>query len=234
MSTRQLMDAGIIALRTNPHRIVVNIATYRHPTVPGLKVTLQPAPTVAGPSYWSDHWYDLHTKFDRVLVEDGMMPERKGTTAATWATVLRQVLPFTGHKMVVDSDINYGKYDQAQSVRDRIESGLAYNSVMTLMKPPVDPRARRAMEHLNSIASSMATSGDLATKTHNVAMPWGVFHSYYLRYRFEHDGWAVEKQEEVLMINQRQVAMIMFFMSFTFCFTLYTALKFMFYMIFGW
>jgi hypothetical protein len=221
------MNVGIIAMRQDPHRIVCKLQTYRHPTVPNLRVTVKPIPSVAGPSFWNDHWYDQHVRYDRVVTEDGQLPVLQSDPKAAWYGLLRRVLVFSGQKLVVDTEKNLGKYEAPQAHRDRIESTLAYTNVVNQQDPPVDPRARRAVEHLNTIATSMESSG-LADKSHHVVMPWSVYHVYYLRWRLPKDGWIAETEEEVLMIDRRQVAILSLMGGFLLAFTTWLFLRFLF------
>uniref|UniRef100_A0A7S1Q6C5 Uncharacterized protein n=1 Tax=Neobodo designis TaxID=312471 RepID=A0A7S1Q6C5_NEODS len=232
MSTQILMRLGIIAMRKDPPRLATSLVTYKHPTVPGLTVQLKPMPTIAGAHYWDAHWYDQHTKFDRVLVEDDRLPVRSGTFDAQMAQMRRVLFPFTGHAMTVNDDVQAGRYDQAQSFRDRFDSTLAYKTVVEMQDPPTDPRARRAVDHLNSIADGMKSSGVEATP-HKIVMPWSVYHCYYLNWRLRTEGWEVVSTEEEVMIHRQQVAWVMLFMAFSTFFAIYAMIKMVGWILFG-
>ena len=231
MTQRTLIDVGILGLKSNPSRLVSNARTYRHPTVAGLHVTIYPIPSIGTSHFWSQSWYGLHSRYDRVLVEDGHLPQRTGTFPATKSRVLRIAFPMLAHDQTVDSDLEFGKYDTPRIARDRMEGQMAFTSVANRSDPPVDPRARRAVDHLNVIASRM-DSESLAGVNHRVAMPWNVYHVYYLQWRLKQEGWIETAAEEVMLIGKAQVAMITLTAAFFSAVFVFAALRFLLGLIF--
>jgi hypothetical protein len=126
--------------------------------------------------------------------------------------------------MIVSNDVDAGKYDQAQANRDRFDSTMAYKTVVEVADPPIDPRGRRAVDHLNTIAEGMVSS-NVADTPHTVVMPWNVYHCYYLNWRLKTEGWEVANTEEVVMIHRQQVAYVMMFMTFSAAVAFYITVK---------
>lgn len=222
MSQQQLMNAGVLAMRDNPGRIVAIVKKFQHPKAPGLTCVVHPIPTLGRPAFWDSMWYGLHNRFDRVLVEDGRLPARDGSGNARKTQFLRAVFPMFYHPMTVDTDINAGKYDMATPSRDPFETHLVYKSVLGGADPPLDPRARRAVEHLDAIADRMVADG-LGDKAHSVVLPWNVYHAVYLYHRLPASDWRVLSEEEVHLIDRREIVVVvmttMFFVAMVFVFT---------------
>ncbi|CCW68261.1 unnamed protein product [Phytomonas sp. Hart1] len=186
-----LMTKGIVELRTNPARLVGNILTFRH-TQSRKEVTLFPLPNIASGAYFKRTFNAevLMRQYDRILCEDGRLPFLEGTLAGYKQEFLRMCFPYFALRPVVaDSE----KFDGILQ-RDFIESRMAYEMVVEGWEPPVDPRARRGIERI-------ATYDD-GTK---VAVPWGVYHIPYFRYRLQKEGYVKVNIEEVIVLNFRKV-----------------------------
>ncbi|CCW63742.1 unnamed protein product [Phytomonas sp. EM1] len=195
-----LMTKGVVELRTNPARLVGNILTFRHPES-RKEVTLFPLPNIASRAYFK-RTFDAETlmsQYDKILCEDGRLPFRAGTPEGNRQVLLRKCFPFFALRPVVADGEKFDGILQ----RDMIESRMAYQMVLDGWEPPVDPRARRGVERI-------ATYDD-GTK---IAVPWGVYHIPYFRYRLQKEGYVQVSAEEMMLLNFPQVLKVIVFFSF--------------------
>ncbi|KPA84098.1 putative mitochondrial hypothetical protein [Leptomonas pyrrhocoris] len=186
-----LMTKGIMDVRSDPPRLICTILKYQHP---GTKkeVTLYPVPNIAAPSYFQRvlNGEALQKDFDKVLCEDGRLPFQAGTVKAARQRWIQLVFPFFSVRPVVEDG---EKFDGIVS-RDAVESRMAYQMVLDGYDPPVDPRARRAVERIDSYPDNT-----------RVVVPWGVYHMPYFRYRLEKEGYAPLPSEEVVVFGFQQM-----------------------------
>eukprot|EP00759_Apiculatamorpha_spiralis_P012871 PhF_6_TR19725/c0_g1_i1/m.28791 len=187
-ATSTLVKLGLIQMKKEPRAAVVTYKRVFYNPNTGQTVTLLPIPTVARPEYWQNNYYGLHNRFDKILYEDGWGPVPPGGLSAA-AKFRKIIFPIAPHTEEVD-DPARAKYVGKQS-RDIVESSMAFQSVMEQMTPPVDPRARRGVEHLLTI-----------DPREKVVMPWNINHMYYLQYRLKELGFTEYSTEEVIMIYQ--------------------------------
>jgi hypothetical protein len=204
MSQKALMDLGVLKLQRNPGQVLsACLRTYKHPTT-GMTVALHPIPNFAQAAYWSRAWYNVDEQCDRVLSEDGYGPVRAGTYDAYRATALGYLMPFVCQRQVVPTDARMAKYEVLSPTRDRLESAMAYESVKlaTAGEPPVDPRARRAVDRLEAMALESNAPA-------SVVVPWNVFHNAYFFWRLEQQGWTLLSTEDVKIVTQFDAAVMM-------------------------
>ncbi|KAG5478625.1 hypothetical protein LSCM1_06028 [Leishmania martiniquensis] len=193
-----LMTKGIMDLRSDPPRLICSILRYRHPDTMK-EVTLYPIPNIAAPSYFQRvlDGEELQRSFDKILCEDGRLPFQAGSAIAARQQMLRRLLPFFSIRPVVS---NGEKFDGIV-VRDALESRMAYQMVLDGYDPPVDPRARRAVERIDTYPANT-----------RVVVPWGVYHMPYFRYRLEKEGYRALPSEEVIVFGLHHL-MFFFFVS---------------------
>lgn len=163
------MERGVIAMRQGPSRIVGIVKTYAHGSNPNVTVRVIPIPSVAHSSYWRQSLYGAHDASDYVLLEDGVRPLVSGTGAARRALLFEKVFQVFPHAPVADADVIGKKFVTAPPPpsalgsgvpRDPLESRMAFQSVTQNLSPPVDPRARRGVEFLESLlAQSINIAG---------------------------------------------------------------------------
>ncbi|KEG07589.1 hypothetical protein DQ04_09341020 [Trypanosoma grayi] len=190
-----LMTKGIMEMRQNPPGLVCIIRRFKHPET-HKEVTLYPIPNIAAPHYFrrvldGDH---LAQKFDTILCEDGRLPFQAGSRLARQQQFLKRVFPFVGLRPVA---VDGSKFDGIIQ-RDPVESRMAYQMVLDGADPPVDPRARRAMERIDTYADSTRT-----------VCPWGVYHVVYMDHKLRQLGYAVESEEVVEVVGYREAALVM-------------------------
>ncbi|KAG5504724.1 hypothetical protein GH5_05350 [Leishmania sp. Ghana 2012 LV757] len=186
-----LMTKGIMDLRNDPPRLICSILRYRHPDTKK-EVTLYPIPNIAAPSYFQRvlDGEALQQNFDKILCEDGRLPFQAGSAIAARQHVLRRLLPFFSIRPVVTD----GEKFDGIIVRDALESRMAYQMVLDGYDPPVDPRARRAVERIDTYPANT-----------RVVVPWGVYHMPYFRYRLEKEGYKALPPEEVIVFGFHHV-----------------------------
>lgn len=191
-----LMTKGIMDLRNDPPRLICTILKYQHPETKK-EVTLYPIPNIAAPSYFRRvmDGEALQRNFDKVLCEDGRLPFQAGTANAARQQLLRRFFPFFSIRPVVTD----GEKFDGILVRDALESRMAYQMVLEGCDPPVDPRARRGLERIDSYAEST-----------RVAVPWGVYHMPYFRHRLEKEGYKALPSEEVVVFGFQQMLGLLF------------------------
>ncbi|KPI86064.1 hypothetical protein ABL78_4866 [Leptomonas seymouri] len=194
-----LMTKGIMDLRSDPPRLICTIIKYQHPETKK-EVTLYPVPNIAAPSYFQRvlRGESLQKDYDRILCEDGRLPFQAGTAKAARQRLLQRLFPFFSLRPVVaDGE----KFDGIIS-RDALESRMAYQMVLEGYEPPVDPRARRGVERIDSYPGNT-----------RVVVPWGVYHMPYFRYRLEKEGYTVLSSEEVVVFGFQQMLGMLFMTS---------------------
>lgn len=186
-----LMTKGIMDVRSDPPRLICTILKFQHPETKK-EVTLYPVPNIAAPAYFHRvlNGDTLTRDFDKVLCEDGRLPFQAGTAKAKRQQLLQRIFPFFSIRPVVaDGE----KFDGIVS-RDALESRMAYQMVLDSYDPPVDPRARRGVERIDSYPDNT-----------RVVLPWGVYHMPYFRYRLEKEGYVALPSEEVVVFGVQQV-----------------------------
>ncbi|EPY30211.1 hypothetical protein STCU_04180 [Strigomonas culicis] len=192
------MTKGIMDMRSDPPRLVATILEFQHPETKK-EVTLYPIPNMAAPDYFSRALDagNLSAKYDKILWEDGRLPFKDGTPKARQNMMLKRLFPFFSLRPVAaDGE----KFDGAL-IRDPFESRMAYQAVLDALDPPVDPRARRGIERIDTYPEG--------TK---VAVPWGVYHMPYLRYRLLKEGFNLTNTEEVVVFGAQQIMTLFFVM----------------------
>lgn len=156
--SKVMINAGIVAVRKDSKSLVAICRTYQHPAAPGVTITLFPIPSTAHPSYWKENLYGLHSKFDRVLMEDGMKPLTLASPKGMISATLSRIAPFFPFSPIVAPGTGKGdmkdrpldQYVTLPSPRDPMETRMAYRSTLEALTPPVDPRARRAVKFLET------------------------------------------------------------------------------------
>ncbi|KAG8342392.1 hypothetical protein TRVL_06775 [Trypanosoma vivax] len=192
--TAMLMTRGIMELRQNPPGLVCTIRRFKHPGT--LKeVTLYPVPNIAAPHYLrrvlgGEH---LMKNFDRVLCEDGRLPFQAGTPIARRHELLKRLLPFCALRPVVEDG---SKFDGTIQ-RDPVESRMAYQMLLDGADPPIDPRARRGIERIDSYPEGVRT-----------VCPWGVYHVVYMTYKLQRLGFSIESEEVVEVVGLREMSFV--------------------------
>lgn len=209
-----LMTKGIIEPRQSPPALVCTIRRFKHP-MSGKEVTLYPVPNIAAPHYFRRvlDAHHLTNNFDKVLCEDGRLPFQAGTALARRHEVFKRLLPFLSLRPVV---VNGDKFDGIVE-RDPLESRMAYQMLLDGADPPVDPRARRAIERIEGYAD--------ATKT---VCPWGVYHLVYMTYRLRTLGYTVESEEELEVVGMKEVMVLGCFMGITTFWMMYALYRMLF------
>ncbi|KNH03859.1 nitroreductase family protein [Perkinsela sp. CCAP 1560/4] len=170
---QRILQMGILAVADNPRRVVAFRRTYFHPKT-NQHVTLQPIPQVARPQFWREAYDGLHKQFDRVLFQDGHQPAN--TPGDPLRLLFRKVFPFILHRQYLcqkDMQAYIGREDA-----DRRETHMALYSTTKELDPPVDPRARKAVELLQTIDPNL-----------HVVMPWGFTHMPYLQWKLKQLGY---------------------------------------------
>lgn len=202
---RALVKLGVLEQRYGPTRIVTFVRTYRHPTK-ALSVTIAPSPSASTAAYWNKYMYDSWQNYDRIVFEDGRPAVCAGTVRAAITLTWRRVFPMLLHKAVVPHHA-MSKYVGSLS-RDLVESKIAYESCVRQLMPPVDPRARRAFEYIETLGNQLGET-DVGKPPNSskaseapppagmrVLLPWNVYHVAYLRHRLEVSGFVLESTVE--------------------------------------
>ncbi|PBJ68156.1 hypothetical protein BCY84_09253 [Trypanosoma cruzi cruzi] len=189
-----LMTRGIMEMRQNPPGLVCTIRRFKHPTTQK-EVTLYPIVNFAAPHYFRRVLDGdiLERNFDKVLCEDGRLPFEAGSRLARQQQMLKRIFPFFGLRPVT---INGSKFDGIVQ-RDPVESRMAYQMIVDSADPPVDPRARRAMERIENYPDGT-----------RVVCPWGVYHLVYMNHKLRQLGYIVEREEAVEVVGYREAALV--------------------------
>eukprot|EP00796_Vickermania_ingenoplastis_P006516 gene6516-4693_t len=208
-ATRRMMGSatnplsGFLEFRGDPPRLITTLKTFRHPET-GKTVALHPLLSTALPSYLRRVYtapLELQQRFDKILCEDGQLPLKDGTPAAARQKMWQRLCPFMSLKLVVpESD---GAFYDGLPQRDAVETRMAYQMLQERWDPPVDPRARRAMERI-------ATYPD-GTR---VCLPWGMYHLRYLEYRLQLEGYKLVESEYLVAIRLRLFIWLTLFVMF--------------------
>jgi hypothetical protein len=178
----------------NPPRLVCRHERYQHPSS-NISVLLAPLPNVAWPQFFQKtiFSYPSDPSFDKILVEDGRLPFLENTVMGNRAKVYRRLFPFiNGRPVVADPS----KFDGTIE-RDPLESRMAYQCCTEAIDPPIDPRARRAVERV--LAYPPGT---------RVVLPWTVYHAPYFGYKLQQLGFELKDTLEVEIINQTQMMVV--------------------------
>jgi hypothetical protein len=203
---QSLLKRGLLVQRSDPvGHVAAKVFTYRHPNG-SVAATLYLVTNMAAPSYWRRVLYDAPRDFDRIVCEDGCSPVQDGTAAAAASRILRVVAPIFPQNMISTADTAH-KFLTPHPHRDKVESRIVYESVKSDADPLVDPRARRAFDALEGLASE-------GSGTIKVALPWHMYHAPYLLSRFQRDGWTLEAEEEILLMTRKMVVASMMAVAF--------------------
>ena len=195
-----LMTKGIMEMRNDPPRLICTILKYQHPETKK-EVTLYPVPNIAAPSYFHRvmDGAALQKDFDKILCEDGRLPFQAGTAKASRQRLLQRLFPYFSFRPVVED----GETFDGIVSRDALESRMAYQMVLEGYDPPVDPRARRAVERIDTYADNT-----------RIVVPWGVYHMPYFRYRLEKEGYTALPSEEVVVFSFQHMLGVLLITSF--------------------
>lgn len=193
MAQKALMSAGVLVIRTGPNRLVASVRTFRHPS--GVEVTIHPLTSIASVEYLSTHWYDLHSRYDAVLLEEGNWISMPNSFVAQLGKLAKVIFPYKAYGPWVDQQF-HDKYEVSSQLRDPLDSRIAFESVLHNKQPPVDPRAHRGVQRLNLFALNSAN------EKKRVVMPWHVYHAAYLYQKLPAEGYEMVKSEEVTVITQ--------------------------------
>lgn len=206
----KLLDRGVMALKSKPFGMFAIRKTYRNPLTNTI-VILQPIGGIASKKFFDENYYSWWNspEVDKVLCEDGKLPFLAGTVEAQKIAVRRRLFPAYGFRPVVP---DASKFDGIVD-RDPLESRISYLSVQRGDPLPVDPRARRAVERLDTYPSGT-----------RVVLPWNAHHMVYLNEKLSRLGYVLEKTEEVQAIGQS---------SFLYAMAVVTALMTIFFMWFS-
>ncbi|KAH9593437.1 hypothetical protein LSM04_005206 [Trypanosoma melophagium] len=193
-----LMTKGIMEMRQNPPSLVCIIRRYKHPET-NKEVTVYPIPNLAVPSYFRRvlDGDNLAGNFDKILCEDGRLPFQSGSRLAKQQHFLKRVFPFLGLRPVATDGSKFDGIIQ----RDPVESRMAYQMVLDGADPPVDPRARRAIERIDTYPDGT-----------RAVCPWGVYHVVYMNYKLRQLGYIVENEESVEVVGYREAALVFAFL----------------------
>ena len=205
--SKYLMSRGFMEMRQSPTRLVVTVRRFRNPAT-SQTVTLIPMPNFASPQYFLNQYYNLPscTEYDRILFEDGYLPLIATDPRSSRAKVLCWVLPFLPQRLIVS---NAEKCDGLVQ-RDPFESRMAYNAALGGADPPVDPRARRAVDRILSYPSGT-----------RVACPWNVYHVMYFTHKLAKVGYVLESSEEAVVVTMTQMLMVLALFGLSTCSIVY-------------
>eukprot|EP00758_Cryptobia_borreli_P012415 Tbor_TRINITY_DN5746_c0_g1::TRINITY_DN5746_c0_g1_i1::g.20051::m.20051 len=211
MSNRVLAEKGIFMIMQSPLRLVAFRRVYLHP-VTGVRVILHPNPNIAMKSFFDEMIFNLEKRsdLDKVLVEDGTLPYTLDHPNANRTQIIQKLIPWFAFRNVTNQT---AKYDGVVE-RDPIESRIAYLSA-TRGNEPVDPRARRAMDRVMSYPNNTS-----------VVLPWTLYHMPYFFQSLERHGFELQRNEEVVVLDQFNMfmftvmPMIMMFWTMYFLFKL--------------
>lgn len=130
--------------------------------------------------------------FDKILCEDGLLPYAQDSPRANGQRLLQWCLPFVRLRPVVARATGEQYYD-GLLLRDRVESRMTFEMLRDQWNPPVDPRARRAMDRILHAYPNQTC----------VCVPWSPYHIPYFIYRLELEGFELVKKEEVEVMGFR-------------------------------
>ncbi|RNF07624.1 uncharacterized protein Tco025E_07407 [Trypanosoma conorhini] len=189
-----LMTKGVMEMRQNPPGLICTIRRFKHPATQK-EVTLYPVPSIAAPHYFRRvlDGEALTRNFDMVLCEDGRLPFEAGSRLARRQQVLRRIFPFFGLRPV---SVEGAKFDGIVQ-RDPVESRMAYQMILDGADPPVDPRARRAVERIETYPDGT-----------RVVCPWGVYHIVYMNHKLHQLGYVVEDEETLEVVGYREALLV--------------------------
>lgn len=187
-----LMTRGVMKMKTDPPSFVCSVRTFKHPTT-NVTVSLHPIPNIASRSFFNAMAEQVHLdpKFDIILCEDGRLPFVEGSAEARKAQISRTIFPIFSHRPVVPSTCT--KFE-GLTTRDPAESRMAWMSVTQTMSPGVDPRARRAVERLESYPPGT-----------RAVCPWNIYHNVYFSDKLAELGYELIEDREVVVIDQKQI-----------------------------
>lgn len=194
-----LMTKGIMEMRHNPPGLVCSIRRFRHPDT-RKEVTLYPVLNMAAPHYFRRVLDgDVLTRsFDKILCEDGRLPFQAGSRLAWQQHLLKRVFPFLAFRPVATDGSKFDGIVQ----RDPVESRMAYQMVLDGADPPLDPRARRAIERIDSYPDGT-----------RAVCPWGVYHMVYMNYKLRQLGYVLENEETVEVVGYREAVLVVAIMA---------------------
>lgn len=195
-NTKALAELGVMQLMQDPPRLVAFRRIYIHPTT-GTRVILHPLPNIAQRSFFQEMKYGLEKRvdIDKVLCEDGHLPVTTDHPRARSIRLAQRFLPFVGTAPITDDVAKF----EGLAERDPIESKMAFLSTTQKQTPPLDPRARRGVEHILAYPNNTS-----------VVLPWSAYHMPYLFYALERHGFDLHKNEEVTVVDQRHLTLGVF------------------------
>jgi hypothetical protein len=198
-----LMTRGVMKMKTDPPSFVCSVRTFKHPQT-NVTVTLHPIPNIASRTFFNEMSEQVHLdpKYDIILCEDGRLPFIEGSAEARKVQFFRTIFPIFSHRPVVPSSCT--KFEGV-TTRDPAESRMAWTSVTQSLSPGVDPRARRAVERMESYADGT-----------RVVCPWNIYHHVYFSDKLAELGYELVEDREAVVINQKQIlglVAVMFIMS---------------------
>lgn len=190
-SPKVLAERGVMMQMQNPPRLVVFCRTYVNPTT-GVRVTFNPLANMGMKAYLQEAYYGVagRADVDKVLVEDGYLPLAPTNPQAKRQELLRKMMPFFAIRPVLSKYNELAKYDGCVQ-RDPVESKMSYQSVSDNMNPPVDPRARRAIERILTYPNNTS-----------VVVPWSTQHMPYFYHNMPLQGFELQKNEELLVVDR--------------------------------
>mmetsp|Transcript_17713 Transcript_17713/g.27742 ORF Transcript_17713/g.27742 Transcript_17713/m.27742 type:complete len:213 (-) Transcript_17713:19-657(-) len=197
-----LQRLRILEMRENG-RAVLNRKTYVHRTS-GQRVSIQPWPPIARPAFWRETCTDLHKKFDRIIFQDGREPMTRPPNSAQAA--LRSLFPCFGYAEYV-STIDRPAYI-GNPKKNAKETQIAYYSTSQNLSPPVDPRARKAVELLQTLDPAQ-----------RVIIPWDMVHMPYFCWKLTELGYVEERSDPTDVAQNSEVVSVI--CAFVFAFILF-------------
>ena len=183
---------GIVGQVPDPVRNVIFARTYVHPETKQ-EVTLQPIPPVARRQFWEEACTDLHRKYDLVLFEDGQQPLSQ--PGDSFRRFFRDKFPFINHRQYVPRD-SMEQYVGKTTV-DSQDGAVAMSSISKRLDPPIDPRARRGVEHLRTLDPSR-----------RVVMPWSFVHMPYLIWKLKELGYVEQRCAQTTMVTNDEAKIV--------------------------
>ena len=189
--TKTLISLGIMDMKKDPPRLICHCKTWRNPNN-GILVTIAPVPNIASPSYWQRVLCGNHTRYDKIMCEDGRGPVVEGTAQANRSALMQRLFPWYAPVPVVPAD-QLNKYE-FNPARDPAESSMAYHSSMHNLQPPVDPRARRGIERIDSLPPNT-----------RVVYPWNLYHMPYLQHSMIKQNYELVQTEDILVMTQAEI-----------------------------
>ena len=178
-------------LMQNPPRLVAFCRTYVHPTT-GVRVTFHPLSNMGMKGYLEEAYYGVSARadVDKVLVEDGHLPLVPNHPGASKRQFMRKVMPFFPLRPVIAKSAELTKFDGCVN-RDPVESKMAFTSLTEASNPPIDPRARRAIERIMTYPNNTS-----------VVVPWNTQHMPYFYQAMPLHGFELQKNEEMIVVDR--------------------------------